>query len=95
MSHTPGPWRVEKGDGALLKDCSGRFRVLVPMKPKPLHGQREEIMVSGLSESNARLIAAAPDLLAALKAMVNEVEFHDHHCVETALAAIAKAEGQS
>ena len=48
--------------------------------------------------ANARLIAAAPDLLAALKAMmVTESELRDVNCtvMQNAIAAIAKAEGNA
>ncbi len=53
----------------------------------------------GNETSNARLIAAAPDLLAALKAMfANACDCGpDVHCrsCELGLRAIAKAEGKS
>jgi hypothetical protein len=41
--------------------------------------------------ANARLIAAAPDLLAACKMALNEGD--DHKAIEAIKAAIAKAEG--
>ena len=51
----------------------------------------------GEAQANARLIAAAPDLLAALKAMmVTESELRDVNCtvMQNAIAALAKAEGR-
>jgi len=55
-------------------------------------------MEGGMSEANARLIAAAPDLLAALKAMFADAcdcgpGIHCRSC-ELGLRAIAKAEGK-
>lgn len=52
--------------------------------------------------ANARLIAAAPELLEALKALVEDAQYQDHFCgapdlcpIIKARAAIAKATGQS
>lgn len=51
------------------------------------------------AEANARLIAAAPDLLAALRAMVcrcePDTDGADRRMWEDARAAIAKAEGRT
>ena len=46
--------------------------------------------------SNARLIAAAPEMLEALKALleVTEENYDNRHEIEAALHAIAKAEGR-
>ena len=45
-------------------------------------------------EANARMIAAAPDLLDALKRLVNDSMFKDHpDASQMAIDAIAKAEG--
>jgi hypothetical protein len=48
------------------------------------------------AEANARLIAAAPELLEALKGLleVTEENYDNRHEVEAALHAIAKAEGR-
>lgn len=46
-------------------------------------------------KANARLIAAAPDLLEALRPMVNGTYYITGKDVERARAAIAKAEGKS
>lgn len=83
---TPGPWRYIK---------SGRNNLW--------HIEREEngapvcSIPKGGSEPNARLIAAAPDLLAAIKAMVEHYGDHDDdfsaEARAQARAALAKAEG--
>jgi hypothetical protein len=52
----------------------------------------------GGTEANARLIAAAPDLLEALKGMLGvweEDPAYGHASAEKARAAIAKAEGEN
>ena len=62
-SHTPGPWEINEGDGIAIAKVSV-FAITAPCTAD---------IGSGLSRdenaANARLIAAAPDLLAALKAV--------------------------
>ncbi|MEN6665525.1 MAG: hypothetical protein ABFD85_16170 [Phycisphaerae bacterium] len=86
--HTPGPW-VYKGF-VVDSDFSG-WRVYLPTK------YRRVIDVEGTSaaeaDANARLIAAAPDLLAALKAVVAFTGAHGGPYAD-ARAAITKAEGK-
>lgn len=81
-TYTKGPWGVDFGTGE-VEDRSGRFRVVIHGDPTPY----EELM------ANLVLIAAAPDLLDALKAIRD-----DRHCCEVmrrrANTAIAKAEGR-
>jgi hypothetical protein len=77
MSHTPGPWRVEN---------RGWWpEVVVSDTPR-----REITSIEGRSESevfaNARLIAAAPELLAALNEMVTLFDSRDHDAAERAKA---------
>jgi len=55
--HTPGPWHVHDGDNRFL---------FVDSQTK---GSVCKIAVNGHSEANARLIAAAPEMLELLKAM--------------------------
>ncbi len=63
-THTPGPWEVDEGDGMPIAKVSFRV-VTAPCTPNIGSGlSREEIT------ANARLIAAAPDLLAACKELV-------------------------
>jgi hypothetical protein len=98
--YTPGPWRTSKPQELFGGVWADRIEIAdVASNSLPTEEQR----------ANARLIAAAPDMLAALKAM------HDHaveyarinnlfnsdgspatfHELLQARAAIAKAEGKS
>lgn len=98
--HTPGPWRlVEMGSYSVTCDADAYDMVGVGLNdgyPLAITVSRNPIM--GRAESNAHLIAAAPDLLAALRQMVVNSENDGHSyrdCHRSALEAIAKAEGRS
>lgn len=102
MAHTPGPWaiRTESMAGDILNnhaaiDAPTHYcfaQVVWKMEYQSSSPERE---------ANARLIAAAPEMLEALKAMLPENNVADEHCrpdfttCEKARAAIAKAEGRS
>lgn len=105
--HTPGPWRAGIGDDGMPK--RGEFQQEVACIPHmyldaidifvPLHdGASPHHCCHQEFEANARLIAAAPDLLVALKAM-NEItprlQLTNEEEAALALtdAALAKAEG--
>jgi hypothetical protein len=92
MSHTPGPWMVHAEDRRAVVD-SGGVCVVADVR-------------SYRDTDDARLIAAAPDLLAALKAVLAEEMIYTGAIIETLeasglhcelfdkiCAAIAKAEG--
>ncbi len=64
--HTPGPWHVDKSLHRLVYDANG---VGVG---EAWHGVNEREYVE--EEANARLFAAAPDLLEALKAIYRVAE---------------------
>lgn len=90
--HTPGPWYCVD-----TSNHAHDYRLLAANGvPLPLN-----VVANDHSEqrANARLIAAAPDLLAALRGMVCLYEFmharnpHTDSRPLQALAAIAKAEG--
>ena len=92
-AHTPGPWVVN----ALPSDPYVVFG-------GGIHGNGEprQICVTangffGCDESiaNARLIAAAPDLLAALVAVLNDFPGTKNARTEAARSAIAKATGEA
>ena len=93
-AHTPGPWHYKPhvaDSNYMLIFCSS--------------DQHEGDNLRGYcGEANARLIAAAPDLLAALKAILSEVDGPEKpyssdswlpaHLVKAACSATAKAEGR-
>ena len=88
---TPGPWRVNKSNG--MRIAAGRNTPIA--ETLGAHLLEEE-------HANARLIAAAPELLASLKTIADWRELtHSHDLPEIVLwlevearAAIAKAEGE-
>jgi hypothetical protein len=90
--HTPGPWFAKRagGDGYFEwyvgrdgENCSIAEDIADPMTRDP-------------SEANAHLIAASPDLLESLKMMLEGgLEGPTPQAIDTALAAIAKAEGRA
>jgi len=84
MAHTEGPWWACPPDAD-----SGNWEVE--------DGYGHTATVYGDDDpaaANARLIAAAPDLLAALKRLVDYCDNHsDYDSIGAACAAIAKAEG--
>lgn len=95
--HTPGPWRVRKDGSGRLARVSDETHEFDCVVTPSLHRDAE------LMEANARLIAAAPELLSALKTIAGVVgdqlaEEHDDgslYALAIALAAIEKAEGKS
>lgn len=97
--HTTGPWKVEKELAAkswqwlVAMDAGDRGRGIGIAETLPTIGGGAEL-------ANARLIAAAPELLDALKDLVSfmnlapELAAYDIEAeLEDALAAIAKATG--
>ena len=89
--HTPGPWAVNEWSGGWTV-YGGRMPLATGVEVAriaPVDDERER------NEADARLIAAAPDLLAACEALLGEFAEHDpyHPKVLAAEAAIAKARG--
>lgn len=96
--HTPGPWRIEIDDSPDA-EWSRRWPTIVSdeyevVGTEGMYGDFETDM------ANARLIAAAPELLVALQLMVDrfidtEGSFGawENEAIEVARAAIAKATG--
>jgi len=94
--HTPGPWMI----GERVK--TARLDNALMIRPAD-HCNYEygATAIIGTSEANARLIAAAPDLLDALQSMVDAYQTHFdvmpvawQTCDNIARAAIAKATGE-
>jgi len=92
--HTPGPWRVD-GREIIYDDTSGLPYVVAKTGLYVLTPNMD-----ANAEANARLIAAAPDLLEALEAVLHD-SYHQLDSQMTdeterkVLAAIAKAKGET
>jgi hypothetical protein len=79
--HTEGPWEIEtKGSRHFI---DGADQLTVAYVDRAGVRDRQEI------EANARLIAAAPDLLTALTEMLNQF---GHYCEHTADPSEVKAQ---
>ena len=107
MSHTPGPWERE---GSLIwARCEGEFAAKVIAGASALHPSRGivEYETPRISDSleeiyaNARLIAAAPDLLAACEAANKYIDnacyttSETQYLVDYLTTAITKAKGEA
>lgn len=84
--HTPGPWTYDEDHN--IESPTGRV-VSVGWTGYAGESGSGEIY----EEADARLIAAAPDLLEALKAVRDECMGYVPNCANIIDAAIAKAEG--
>ena len=106
--HTPGPWNLLRG-GIEVQSESNNHEVhaFVNGIPVPIAEIYRNITVEHddpvgtyeISEAeglaNAALIAAAPDLLAALKTIIEDRPRDVFGAIQAAESAIAKAEGRS
>ena len=94
--HTPGPWATDQKEHDephqnIRVQAGKRGICLVWMDDAPVRDYNAE------QRANARLIAAAPDLLEALKAMLTNWEedsAYGSDAADKARAAIAKAGGE-
>ena len=82
-THTPGPWRVERQNGG----PTAREWIIAGAKP----GYLAEVgdCGGGCAKANARLIAAAPELLEALEYAIHQIP--ELASVPGVKAAITKA----
>jgi len=90
--HTPGPWHL--GDNDAVYGAHGKFSAVVA-------DCNTLVRTPETDHANACLISAAPDLLAALRDVLDQLdgigipEWHGAEglCLDAARAAIAKATG--
>ena len=96
VSHTPGPWEFLPGQDNQSFHPEDPIAGSVYSSLADLHVARVWSDVSvGDAEANARLIAAAPDLLTACEVALNDRMFKDWPDVATMLQnAIKKARGE-
>jgi hypothetical protein len=89
--HTPGPWKVFKLPGASMIGV-----VPVNARGRPRQGRETPDICQCEQEADARLIAAAPELLTACKEALAIVTAYapGERQLEMLRAALAKAEGK-
>ena len=95
MSHTPGPWAIEKCPKAQAATDGRDWPWMVNYNDGEYEGHLALVQTQN-AEANARLIAAAPELLESLKMMLEMSEmggFGKAYAEDVARAAIAKATG--
>ena len=97
--HSPGPWTVvEDHNGTRIEDAQ-RYGIMSETYAGDYSGRAYPTIKE---EADARLIAAAPDLLAALEGLVDvleEIETYGYapnsnEALNKAIAAFAKAKGE-
>jgi hypothetical protein len=105
LGHYPGPWELDSA-----KDGDLRYQIVNGQVPKGINGDfgypvcdtmnRHHCIAPEEDEANARLIAAAPELLEALEAIFEGAEYQrgttyelSTRLLEKAQLAIAKAKG--
>jgi hypothetical protein len=101
--HTPGPWFAADYDPETdeIAICSDQGEYVAHIGHIDADGCFDHPKIAAMIEANARLIAAAPDMLEALRQAAiceNQDAFRNRRPVapwyESACAAIAKAEGR-
>ncbi len=98
-AHTPGPWWFcEESDGTFMVG-QGDVGIASVHPPKLRQGEKMGLFDPGDPRANARLIAAAPELLKAAQAMLDvcyDLERNDDTlaAVKKAMLAVAKATGE-
>jgi hypothetical protein len=105
--HTPGPWSWERPSRIMLDAGAQRYALYTGTELKPnwvaeIHFSKHDIINKGMEENaaNARLIAAAPELLEALQEMLNRYAPYGSgdsnaraEAINKATSAISKARG--
>ena len=89
MTLTPGPWKAYRD--TLTQNA---WTIDVQHKPGGHEKVYQEVAVAFRGEADARLIAAAPDMLEALRAAINADDSIPPNVAAIINKAIAKAEGK-
>lgn len=101
--HTPGPWLLTTS-GSEVEGVNVTFHIRSDERVSIASGQSQEHLPdSGIHEeeciANANLIAAAPDLLAALEEAIDMIDIDSNISISSPMAirwkeAVAKARGE-
>lgn len=94
MLHIPGPWKVGKPDADFCGSVDYPHMVVLDYGMGPCN---RDVVASRMTEDDAHIIAASPEMLAALKAWehwynVDSSEFNRDNARDMGLKAISKAE---
>jgi hypothetical protein len=93
--HTPGPWFIGDDNNAGCEVIAGPVAIPLDRTPRCPGGGSEYVISREEMIANSRLIAAAPDLLAACERLLRWAGWpHAEKDIELARAAIAKAKGE-
>ena len=87
-AHTPGPWITDSKE----RTDTARY-IMAAARPFPHTIARIDLVNRAEDEANAALMAAAPELLEALEALISPVGVVMLHDLDRARAAIAKVRG--
>jgi hypothetical protein len=87
--HTPGPWAASRDASVIFKGYATLAHI------EPAFDPETDSDTPDVTAANARLIAAAPELLAMLRSVSEFMpgEGMDHAMLESIKALVAKAEG--
>lgn len=83
-TYTPGPWKVEQDLIVSVADRDGDW---------PVIAKEDRTSIAENWAADARLIAAAPEMLGALYLVWNSIDRVNHPAAKAVQHAIAKAEG--
>ena len=86
--HTPGPWITDSKE----RTDTARY-IMAAARPFPHTIARIDLVNRAEDEANAALMAAAPELLEALEALISPVGVVMLHDLDRARAAIATVRG--
>lgn len=93
MKHTPGPWKItDKIDGQFAYTPRIHVGPAVVYYTAGYHTAKQDSEFKAIADANARLIAAAPDLLAALERLSFAAECRDNTMGDACRLIEVKAE---
>lgn len=101
MTHTPGPWDYDDINKEVFASCEEHESGWVALIAG--NDSEDRPLPESMMLANARLIAAAPDLLEACTSALGTIQYllsnsdngPAENCLEVLAAAIAKAEGRA
>ena len=107
MSHTPGPWHIGEAYECFCVFASWNIHPITKGLDVKISGSRRDgpVCIDIQTEANARLIAAAPELLDSLRILYEETadyirinhlgDVHHNRSMQYARDTIAKAESKT